>query len=244
MNNPKGFNKIIKQYFLIIIFAISGISTASASLILASGDSTPAFYAADPGNDAFFANILEGGNSVLGHELYNSSMGGNMNNYYNSLAGVSSSYLSSADINDALLADVDLFVTGLFNGALTDAEIASLNSFIAGGGSVMFMGEYTYSFDGINAALMGIGSGMALNGPNIDIGDHYAGIAVDPLTSGVGQYRYGATYGVDGGTALFFDSQQRSILSYEAVNVPEASTLFLLGVGLLGIGFARRRRNN
>lgn len=39
-----------------------------------------------------------------------------------------------------------------------------------------------------------------------------------------------------GGDGMFFD-----LLSFEAASVPEATTLVMLGLGLLGMGFGRRR---
>ena len=141
-----------------------------------------------------------------------------------------------------MFSGIDLFITGLREGGFASDELSALNSFIDTGGSVMFMGEYTYAYTDINNALTGIGSGMSLYGENIDTGTNYAGVASDPLTAGVSLYHYGATYGVSGGTSLFFDSRQRTITAYEQTSVPEASSLYLLAFGLLGLFGASRRK--
>ena len=131
-------------FFACLAGAVLCISQASAT-IFASGDSTPAYYAGDNDNNVFFENILDGGTSVVVHELSNSSIGGNLDNFYNSLAGVSSiHYQSSTTITASLLADVDFFVTGLHDGGLDATESGVLSAYLAGGGSILFMGEYTY----------------------------------------------------------------------------------------------------
>jgi len=237
-----GLANKISKILLLCLFGVLSISTASASLIIASGDSTPAFYAADSDNNVFFSNILGSGTSVLAHELSNSIIGGNLSSYYDGLAGVSSTYLDNSSITAGMLSGVDLFVTGLREGGFDASEMSALNSFVDSGGSVMFMGEYTYAFNDINDALAGIGSSMSLFGANIDIGTHYAGVAVDPLTSGVSEYQYGATYGVSGGTALFYDSTERVMTAYERTSVPESSTLLLLGFSLLGFVLISKKR--
>lgn len=233
----------LHTYLLLCIFGLFAASSASAGLIIASGDSTPAFYAADSDNDVFFANILAGGTSVLGHELSNSSIGMNLSGYYNSLTGVSSTYLDNSAITAAMLTGVDLFITGLREGGLSTSELSALTDYVNAGGSVMFMGEYTYPFDSINAALASIGSGMSLVAPLTDIGTHPAGVVPDALTTGVTNFSYGYTYGVLGGTALFTDSTGRTFMAYESTGtkVPEPSSLLLFGTALLGLAFSRKK---
>lgn len=234
----KNILKFSFSLMVLCIFSTLIIPYSASAAIFASGDSTPAYYASDADNNVFFLNVLEGGNNVVVHETL---VGSNINTYYDSLAGVSSSYYSDTLVTASLLSGIDLFVTGMVEGAFTESELNVLTNFVDTGGSIYFMGEYDYSPDGINAALNHLGSAMSLYEPYIDPGNWYATgdkIALDPFTTGVSSFRYGATYGVSGGTGLFFDSQDRAFIAYDPVPVPGA--LVLLCSGLIGIAGLRR----
>ena len=228
---------------LVCLVEVLSISSAASAMIFASGDNTPAYYAADSDNNTFFQNILQGGTSVLVHEAAGSMLGGNLSAYYDSLPGVSSSYTGSADVTTSLLSGVDFFVTGLFGGALAESEISAIASLLNSGGSVLFMGDYRDPVTSINSALAALQSDMRLNEPFSDSGICYAtgsSIATDPFTTGVSSLTYGATRGVSGGTPLFFDSGDRAFMAYgPVVPVPGAVVLGSLGLGFAG--WLRRR---
>jgi len=234
---------------LLLVFGMS--EETLAGIIIASGDATPAYYATNPGNSTFFANILQGGSNVFVHDLYGPSIGNNLVSYYNTLTGSSNGYLGDTTISASSLTGVDLFVTGLASNAFDSGELTALDSFVDAGGSVLFMGDYTSVETWINDALAYLDSGMSLYSPISDPGTHQTtSITSDPLTAGVSEFTYGATYGVSGGTALFFDTSGRPILAYEGYSkpqtVPEPSMAILFGTGLAGLfgsrnGAAKRR---
>jgi hypothetical protein len=227
-----------------VFFFFTNSTNVSAGLIIASGDATPAFYASDAGNDLFFKEIFGGGDNVVIDDPDNIWIGGNLNTYYNSLPGVTSTMYNNELVTDGLLSGVDLFVTSLVTDGLNSGELAALNTYISNGGSVMFMGDYTQTPDAINNALTGIGSNMRLYAPINDIGTQYAtGSQIDatPLTVGITTFAYGATYGVSGGQSLFRDLSDRTFMAYEGSiqhNVPEPSSTMLLSVvGIFALVF-------
>ena len=247
MENLGGVFRAVSKFLLVCLFVILSISSSAfAGTLFVSGDSTPAFFAGDNDNNKFFENILQGGTQVLVHDATNSVLGNNLSNFYDSLAGVSSSYVGDIVVSAALLSGVDLFVSGLFSGGLNAGEVAALNSFLASGGTALLMGEYVTPLPNINNTLVALGSGMSLYGDLTPIGTFFATgsqIAADPYTSGVNSFTYGYTYGVSDGTSLFFDENGRPFLAYERSNVavPEPTTMLLLSSGLLGLLAARRK---
>lgn len=138
-----------------------------------------------------------------------------LNSFYNGLPSVSST-LISGDVTS--LSGVGLFAVPVPDDAFTTAEITLMSNFLAGGGTLLFMGENQASvFDtannAINAALSSLGSNMSIVAPGVADGGTQTAtvgngqILSDPLTSGVNNFDYAAPSGVSavaGGTTSLF----------------------------------------
>ena len=231
------------QFALLVLIITGAFKQVDAGMIIASGDATPAFYAADPDNNVFFTNVLGSGNSVIIHDQNNPTMGNKINTFFNSLSGVTSDLFENETVTSSMLSGVDLFVTSLNTDQLAVTEIDVLDIFLDDGGTVLFMGDYVNPETRINNALAGLGSAMRLDGILSAAGTYFAGVDSDPLTSGVSSFTYGYTYGVTGGTSLFRDENNRTFMAYEGTtsSVPEPSTLILMGVGLITLLIKRKR---
>ncbi len=243
-----------------IVFALLAVSgTAHAGVIVATGDNTPVFSLTDTfpnpataGNQQFFSNVLGSGTSVLVQAApSNSFAGSEINEFYNTLPGVTSTLLAAgATVTAADLAGKNLFLAPLPD-AFTAAEITAIGGFVASGGSLYISGDGTLlslSAD-INALLAGIGSGLSLGSTDFDDGPQTASgpeIVANALTSGVLSFNYGATVLVSGGSPLFLTNDLQPFVAVEgpAATVPEPATLALLGVAFAGIGWATRRKLN
>ena len=250
-----------------LLFALTGTiamainaSRVAAGLIVVSGDDTPAFRLTDdfpdsatPGNQRFFSNVLGTGKQVaVLNESYSDFAPGEVNTYYDSLSGVSSSLLTGS-ITPASLSGVDLLVVAFPKKSFSASEIQAVSGFLGRGGSLFLLGEAQVITNGttananINNLLAGLGSGLSIVNATYDIGTQVATgaqIANDPLTSGVAAFNYGATASVDGGTRLFSTSGGQTFVTYERTvsAVPEPSSTAAFVGGTLSLLVARRFR--
>lgn len=227
-----------------------GAANAEAALIVL-GDGNVAtdlpFGAFD--NRQWFLNVLGGGNTVLLTPSSVDNFANDINNFYNSVAGVTSSILAGA-VTAASLTGVELFISPATLHDYTPAEIAVLGAFLAGGGSVMLMAEHNGFLPQtaiVNSVLAGLGSGISvvpafeLCGLNVLSG---AQIAAHPLNAGIDQMQMGCTSQVLGGTALFLTRPGFVMAAIEGEQsvIPEPATLSLLGLGLAVAARRLRRR--
>ncbi len=188
----------------------------------------------DVGNQQFFSNVLRTGSTVaiLNADIAEGGSGdyfiSDIDTYYNSLSGVIS-FVFSGTVTSAQLSGVDLFVVVLPDDDFTTSEIDVMTHFLAGGGSIFFLGENSnvpHYNSRINGALDGLGSSLRIINDLFDSGFHTATgtqIASDPYTANVSTFTYAAPSEVSvvsGGTPLFYGTNGTIFLAYETTSVP------------------------
>lgn len=123
-----------------------------------------------------------------------------INNFYNGLAGHSST-IGVGTLDTVDLSGVNLLWATQPADAYTPAELIAMQSFLASGGRIAFMGEHG-SFapaqnTRINGALGALGSTITINNVILDSGFRTASVGdgqilAHSLTSGVNNYQYAA----------------------------------------------------
>ncbi len=165
--------QIVMRLLTIGVFCLSAISVQASEILVIGGDGA-------------------GGSGVPN----------NVNNFYNGLAGHTST-LGGNVITAPALAGVELLWAIQPGNNYTADEILAMSSYLTTGGRIAFMGEHGSSFGAsenirINLALAALGSAMSIQNGNIqDSGSQTAlrsngEILTHALTEGVDSYNYAA----------------------------------------------------
>jgi len=159
--------------------------------------------------------------------------------------------VAAGSVTAATLAGANLFISDLNDTAFPTAETSALSTFLSGGGTALFEGEFSPYDAGadalINAALTALGSTMSLVGNLVDCGLQTATgaqIRSTPLDAGISSFGYACVSTITGGTAVFNTIGGQTFIAEQttATSTPEPSTVLLtLGGGFLLMTVWRRR---
>lgn len=153
---------------------------------------------------ALAASLVASGAANAGNvTVWGETLGFNLNiinNFYAGLAGHTST-LASGTLDTVDLSNTDLLWATQPADAYSAAELSSMESFLAGGGRIAFMGEHggfsPAQNTRINTALSFLGADIVINNVVLDVGFRSASVGdgqiqAHDLTAGVNTYQYAA----------------------------------------------------
>jgi hypothetical protein len=206
------------------------------------------------GNSTFYSNLLGSGTKVV---IEGPTASVYTSDEYAAEAAIAAYYTDLGDtvvqvaagsVVASTLSGVNLFISDLNDTGFPIAETNALSTFLNGGGTALFEGEFTPYDAGadalINADLAALGSTMSLVGNMVDCGSAFAAtgtqIGSAPLDTGISSFEYGCVSTVTGGTAVFNTESLQPFIAEQTTTIsstPEPSMLLLLsGAFLLMIG--------
>ncbi|MES9958659.1 MAG: PEP-CTERM sorting domain-containing protein [Sedimenticola sp.] len=230
----KSKRKLLVLPSLLLAACLLIASNANAGIILGMADSN----IGSSTNNQLFSNLFSG-DDVFGR---GGSGDWTLTNWSSRIGANGGNFSSASTLTAAALTGME-WVVASTNRAFSASELSALVDFVSGGGSVAVIGEgpiYSTINANANAILSALGSAMSF------LGVQSSGtptIASDPLTAGVTSFSGGYTGSISGGTALVSYGQNVAV-AYETVDgeIPAPATLALMGLGLVGIGFARKTK--
>jgi hypothetical protein len=207
------------------------------------------------GNSTFYSNLLGSGTKVV---IEGPTASVYTSDEYAAEAAIAAYYTDLGDtvvqvaagsVVASTLSGVKLFISDLNDTGFPTAETSALSTFLSGGGTALFEGEYTPYDAGadalINAALAALGSTMSLVGNEVDCGAAFAATGAQignaPLDTGISSFGYACVSTVTGGASVFETKSLQTFIAEQTTatsSTPEPSTVLLTlsGAFLLMIG--------